>query len=112
MSSELVQAKLMDRSSLLIRLIQPWRMSRWTAEKRRPTKLWIPSIGSQDGTPPVLLTPKSGSFNDWLAEMREKDQEKRRDEFFNEIKPMTLLKQEWRRKEAPHCLTAEPDADG
>jgi hypothetical protein len=44
--------------------------------------------------------------------MREKDQEKRRDEFFNEIKPMTLLKQEWRWKEAPQCLTAEPDADG
>jgi hypothetical protein len=34
------------------------------------------------------------------------------DELFNEIKPMTVPKQEWRRKEAPQCSTTEPAADG
>jgi hypothetical protein len=31
---------------------------------------------------------------------------------FNEIKPMTLPKQEWRQKEAPQRSTAEPATDG
>jgi hypothetical protein len=44
--------------------------------------------------------------------MREKEREKRRDELFKEIKPMTLPKQEWRWKEAPQYLMAEPNADG
>jgi hypothetical protein len=43
--------------------------------------------------------------------MQEKEREKRRDELFNEIKPMTLPKQEWRWKEAPQHSMAEPDAD-
>jgi hypothetical protein len=47
-----------------------------------------------------------------LAEMREKEREKRRDELFNEIKPMTLPKQEWRRKDAPQRSTAKPTAAG
>jgi hypothetical protein len=36
----------------------------------------------------------------WLAQMREKEREKWRDELFDEIKPMTLPRQEWKRKEA------------
>jgi hypothetical protein len=47
-----------------------------------------------------------------LADMREKEREKQRDELFNEIKPMTLPEQEWRWKEAPQCSTAEPATDG
>jgi hypothetical protein len=43
--------------------------------------------------------------------MQEKEREKRRDELFNEIKPMTLPKQEWRWKEVPQHSMAEPDAD-
>jgi hypothetical protein len=34
------------------------------------------------------------------------------DKLFNEIKPMTLPKQECRRMEAPQCSTVEPAADG
>ena len=37
-----------------------------------------------------------------LKVMREQEQEKRRDEFFNEIKPMVPQRQEWRRKKAEH----------
>jgi hypothetical protein len=48
----------------------------------------------------------------WLAEMREKEWEKRRDELFHRIKPMTLPKKEWRRKEGPQCSMAELDANG
>jgi hypothetical protein len=47
-----------------------------------------------------------------LAEMREKEREKRRDKLFDKIKPRTLPKQEWRRKEAPQHPTAEPAAGG
>jgi hypothetical protein len=52
---------------------------------------------------PPSLTRTQKQKLQWLrrAEMREKEWEKQRDELFNEIKPMTLLKQEWRRKEAP-----------
>jgi hypothetical protein len=48
----------------------------------------------------------------WLAEKREKEREKRRYELFNEIKPMKLPKQEWRRKEASQRSTAELATDG
>jgi hypothetical protein len=44
--------------------------------------------------------------------MREKEHEKRWDELFDEIKPRTLPKQEWKRKEAPRSATAEPAAGG
>jgi hypothetical protein len=43
--------------------------------------------------------------------MREKEREKQRDELFDEIKPMTLPKQEWRRKEAPQHSTTELAVD-
>jgi hypothetical protein len=36
-----------------------------------------------------------------LAKMQEREQEKQWDKQFDEIKPRTLPKQEWRRKEAP-----------
>jgi hypothetical protein len=42
-----------------------------------------------------------------LAKMREKEQEKRQDELFNENKPVTMPKQECRRKETPLSSTAE-----
>jgi hypothetical protein len=57
--------------------------------------------------PGLTRTQKRKLQQLWLAEMREKVQEKRRDELFNEIKPMTLPKQEWRRKEAPQWSMAE-----
>jgi hypothetical protein len=47
-----------------------------------------------------------------LVELWEKEREKRWDELFNEIKPMTLPKQEWRQKEATQRLMAEPATDG
>jgi hypothetical protein len=47
-----------------------------------------------------------------LAEMREKEREKRRDELFNEIKPRTQPRQEWKRKEAPQRSTTKSTADG
>jgi hypothetical protein len=47
-----------------------------------------------------------------LAEMREKEHEKRWDKLFDEIKPRTLPKQEWKRQEAPRSATAEPAAGG
>jgi hypothetical protein len=47
-----------------------------------------------------------------LVEMREKEREKWWDELFHEIKPRTLPKQEWKRKEAPRGAMAEPAADG
>jgi hypothetical protein len=40
------------------------------------------------------------------------ERERRWDELFNEIKPMTLPKLECRWKKAPQRLMAEPDADG
>jgi hypothetical protein len=43
--------------------------------------------------------------------MRENKRQKLRDELFNEIKPMTLPKQEWREKEAPQGLMSELKAD-
>jgi hypothetical protein len=43
-----------------------------------------------------------------LAKMREKEREKRWDKLFNEIKPVTLSKQEWKQKETPRSSTAEP----
>jgi hypothetical protein len=43
----------------------------------------------------------------WLAKMREKEREKRWDNFFNEIKLVTLSKQEWKQKETPRSSTAE-----
>jgi hypothetical protein len=55
----------MDRSSLMIMLIWSWKMSHWTAENKRPIRLWIPSIYSQDGVFSTLLAPKSGSFNNY-----------------------------------------------
>jgi hypothetical protein len=42
-----------------------------------------------------------------LVEMREIEREKRRGELFNEIKVVTLLRQEWRKKEAPRSSTVE-----
>jgi hypothetical protein len=47
-----------------------------------------------------------------LAEMREKELEKRRDELFNEIKPRTLPRQEWKRMVAPQSSTTEPAVGG
>jgi hypothetical protein len=47
-----------------------------------------------------------------LAKMRKKEQEKRRDELFNEIKPRTLPKQEWKQKEAPRSSAAKPAVSG
>jgi hypothetical protein len=47
-----------------------------------------------------------------LAEMREKEREKRQDELFNEIKPVTLPKQEWRGKGAPLGSMADLAASG
>jgi hypothetical protein len=82
-------------------------------KKRRPTRLWSPSIYSQDGVLLVLLAPKRGCSNDYdLQRCKKKEQEKRRDEFFNEIKPRTLPKQEWKRKEAPRSSAAKPAIGG
>jgi hypothetical protein len=47
-----------------------------------------------------------------LAEMRKKEREKWRDDLFDEIKPRTPLKQEWRRKEALQSCTAEAATGG
>jgi hypothetical protein len=44
----------------------------------------------------------------WLAKMREKEREKRWNKLFNEIKPVTLSKQEWKQKETPRSSTAKP----
>jgi hypothetical protein len=48
----------------------------------------------------------------WLVDVRGKEQEKRRDELFNKIKPMTPPKQEWKRKVAPRSSMAEPAGGG
>jgi hypothetical protein len=40
--------------------------------------------------------------------MREKKQENQRDELFDEIKPRTLSKQEWKQKEIPLSSATEP----
>jgi hypothetical protein len=42
--------------------------------------------------------------------MREKEREKRHDELFDEIKPRTLLRQQWKRKEESQSSTTEPAA--
>jgi hypothetical protein len=42
-----------------------------------------------------------------LGEMQEKDRERWWVELFNKIKPMTLPKQEWKRKEVPQSSMAE-----
>jgi hypothetical protein len=45
-----------------------------------------------------------------LAEMREKERKKWRDELFNEIKLVAMPKHEWKQKEAPQISTIEPAA--
>jgi hypothetical protein len=58
--------------------------------------------------PGLTLTQKQNLQRLRLAEMREREQEKQRDELFDEIKPRTLPKQEWRWKQAPQHLTIKP----
>jgi hypothetical protein len=48
----------------------------------------------------------------WLAEMREKEQEKRRDEMFDEINPRTPRKQEWKRKRVHRSVAAKLATSG
>jgi hypothetical protein len=45
-----------------------------------------------------------------LAEMREKERKKWRDELFNEIKLVDMPKHEWKQKEAPQISMTEPAA--
>jgi hypothetical protein len=62
--------------------------------------------------PSLTRTQKRKLQRLWLVEMREKEQEKRRVQLFDEIKPRTLPKQEWKWKEAPQSSVAEPAAGG
>jgi hypothetical protein len=59
--------------------------------------------------PPGLTRTQKQNLQ-WLrlAEMQEREQEKQRDELFNEIKPRTLPKQEWRWKQAPQHPMIKP----
>jgi hypothetical protein len=57
--------------------------------------------------PSLTCTRKHKLHRLRLGEMREKDQERWWVELFNEIKPMTLPKQEWKRKEVPQSSMAE-----
>jgi hypothetical protein len=62
--------------------------------------------------PGLTRTQKQKLQRLWLAEMWEREQEKRWDELFDEIKPRTLPKQEWRQKEASQHQTIEPATGG
>jgi hypothetical protein len=62
--------------------------------------------------PGLTRTQKCKLQRLWLAEMWEKEQEKWQDELFDEIKPRTMPKQEWKRKGVPRSSAAEPAAGG
>jgi hypothetical protein len=83
-------------------------MPHQTVEKRMTDKV-IDSMYLQPRWchPGLTHTQKHKLQHLLLAEMREKKQEKQWDELFNEIKPMTLPKQGWKRKDASRSSTTE-----